>query len=127
MVDVKLMRSAEMHLIRAEARASNNDLPGAAADINALRSARIEGYTNVTFANQQDAINAIMNERAKELCYEGFRFYDMQRRRISVQRLASDVQSTLWQNLPSDNFRFVMPIPNQSILSNPNMVQNPGY
>jgi starch-binding outer membrane protein, SusD/RagB family len=126
-VDVKLMRSAEMHLIRAEARASNNDLPGAAADINALRSARIEGYTNVTFANQQDAINAIMNERAKELCYEGFRFYDMQRRRISVQRLASDVQSTLWQNLPSDNFRFVMPIPNQSILSNPNMVQNPGY
>lgn len=126
-VDVKLMRSAEMFLIRAEARASSNDLAGAAADINTLRRARIDGYTDVTFPNQQAAIAEIMEERAKELCYEGFRFYDMQRRRMPVQRLASDVQSSAWQNLPADNFRFVLPVPNQSVLSNANMVQNPGY
>lgn len=126
-VDVKVMRVAEMYLIRAEARAETNDLVGAASDINTLRAVRITGYTNVSFATREAAVAEIIDERAKELCFEGFRFSDLQRRQLPVARLASDVQSTQWQNLPSADYRFILPIPNQSIISNSNMKQNPGY
>jgi hypothetical protein len=126
-VDVKLMRTAEMHLIRAEARAESDDLSGAAADINLLRAARITGYTPTVFSSKADAITEILNERYKELAYEGFRFFDLKRRNLPVNRLASDVQSTQWQNLEANSFRFSLPIPQTEIFANPNVQQNPGY
>ncbi len=125
--DLPIMRYAEMLLIRAEAHAENNNLAGAAADINSLRTARITGYTPVSFATKTEAIDAILAERTKELCYEGFRFYDLKRRGLPVDRLAVDVQSAAWQMLPSDNYRFTFPVPQDAIDSNPNTVQNPGY
>ena len=126
-VDVKVMRVSEMYLIRAEAKAELNDLAGAAADYNALRAARISPYNNSTFPTKTDAINEIYNERFRELCFEGFRFFDHVRRGIAISRPASDVQSSAWQNLPATDFRMMFPIPQSSILSNPNMVQNTGY
>lgn len=125
--DLKIIRLSEMYLIRAEANAENNQLTQAASDINFLRTARITGYVNETFANKTDAINAVMNERTKELCYEGFRYYDLKRRSLPVNRLAVDVQSTTWQNLAADDYRFTLPIPQDAIDANPNTVQNTGY
>lgn len=125
--DVKMMRTSEMYLIRAEARAEQNNLTGAAEDYNAIRRLRIEGYTDESFSSKAEAITAILNERARELAFEGFRFFDLKRRGLPVNRLTSDVQSNEWLNLPADNFRFVFPIPQRSILANPNMVQNSGY
>lgn len=126
-VDVKVMRVAEMYLIRSEARAELGDLTGAVADYNLLRSARITPYTNAIFPSKTDAINAIYAERARELCFEGFRYFDHLRRGLDITRPASDVQSSAWQNLPASDFRMLFPIPQASMLSNPNMVQNPGY
>lgn len=125
--DIKMMRISEMYLIRAEARAEQNNLTGAAADYNTLRSARITGYVNETFVSKAEAITAILNEKARELAYEGFRFLDLKRRNLPINRFPSDVQSTEWLNLSADNFRWLFPIPQRSILANPNMVQNPGY
>lgn len=126
-VDVKVMRVAEMYLIRAEARAELGDLTGSVADYNLLRSNRITPYSNAIFPSKTDAINAIYAERARELCFEGFRYFDHLRRGIDITRPASDVQSSAWQNLPATDFRMLFPIPQASMLSNPNMVQNPGY
>lgn len=126
-IDVKVMRIAEMYLIRAEARAELGDLTGAVADYNLLRSNRITPYTNAIFPSKTDAINAIYDERARELCFEGFRFFDHVRRGLNITRSASDVQSAAWQSLPATDFRMLFPIPQPSMLSNPNMVQNPGY
>lgn len=126
-VDPKFMRSAEMYLIRAEARAEQNDLTGAAADINTLRTARITGYTNVTFSTKDVAIAEILTERFKELAFEGFRFFDLKRRGLAVNRLASDVQSSTWQNLSANDFKFTLPIPQSELFANPNATQNPGY
>ncbi len=125
--NVKVFRTGEMYLIRAEAKAETGDLASAAADINALRAARINGYVNVTFATKDDAINAIMDERFKELAYEGHRFFDLKRRNLPVTRLAVDAPTTASQTLPAGNFRFILPIPNPEILANPLMQQNPGY
>jgi hypothetical protein len=125
--DIKDIRISEMYLIRAEANAELNQLTNAANDVNAVISNRITGYTNVTFATKDEAITAILNERFKELAFEGFRFFDLKRRSLPITRFASDVQSPNWQTLAASNFRFAMPIPQFEIFANPNTVQNPGY
>ncbi|GAA4744870.1 RagB/SusD family nutrient uptake outer membrane protein [Flavisolibacter ginsenosidimutans] len=127
-VDIKAMRIAEMYLIRAEAYARNTtpDLVAGAADLNALRTARITGYVNQTFGTADALVSAVMDERFKELCFEGFRFFDLKRNGLPVQRLASDANAA-WQTLTPGDYRFIMPIPGQEILANPNTVQNPGY
>lgn len=124
--DGKVFRTAEMYLIRAEARAETNDLTGAAADLNTLRAARINNYTNASFSSKGDLITAIMNERFKELAFEGHRFFDAKRRNLPIIRLAVDAQNNK-TTLESGNFRFLLPIPNSEIQANPLMVQNPGY
>jgi hypothetical protein len=123
----KVMRTGEMYLIRAEARAENGDLTGATADLNTLRSARINGYTAQTFATKDLLINAIMDERFMELAYEGHRFFDLKRRNLPVSRLAADAPTANSQTLPAGNFRFLLPIPDPEIKANPVIQQNPGY
>lgn len=128
MVDLKAIRTAEMYLIRAEAyaRQASPNITAGAADLNMLRSNRITGYTNQTFGSATELINAVMDERLKELCFEGQRFFDLKRNNMAVQRNASDA-SPEWQTLAAGSYRFVFPIPQAAILANPNMVQNDGY
>lgn len=125
--DAKVFRTGEMYLIRAEAKAESNDLVGAAADLNALRAIRITGYTPVTFASKQEAIDAVILERFKELPFEGHRFWDLRRRGLPVTRTGTDAPSSTGATLPAGNFRFVLPIPNAEMQANDLMVQNPGY
>ena len=125
--DAKVFRTGEMYLIRAEAKAETADLAGAAADITALRIARITGYTTTTYAAKADAITDIVLERFKELAFEGHRFWDLKRRVLPVERLASDAPSSNAMTLPAGNFRFLLPIPNVEIQANPQIQQNPGY
>lgn len=126
--DAKVFRTGEMYLIRAEARAENNDLVGAAVDLNALRSARINGYTPVILASKDAALAAIMDERFKELPYEGHRFWDLKRRNLAVVRNAVDLPTTTSPTtLPAGNFRFLLPIPSTEVQANPLIQQNPGY
>lgn len=125
--DAKVFRTGEMYLIRAEAKAENNDLVGAAADLNALRAARINNYVTAVFTSKQELIDAILMERFKELAFEGHRFWDLRRKGLPVTRLASDAPSATGATLPAGNFRFRLPIPNAEIQANPLMQQNPGY
>lgn len=127
-VDLKACRTSEMYLIRAEANAkkASPDLASASNDLNFLRSQRITGYTDQTFPTATSVIDATLQERYKELAFEGFRLWDLKRNNLSVERLSSDA-SAEWQTLPSGNYRFVLPIPNSELLANPNMVQNDNY
>lgn len=127
LADAKIFRTGEMYLIRAEAKAEKNDLTGAAADLNALRAARITGYVDEVFASKDAIITAIIQERFKELAYEGHRFWDLRRRGLPVERLASDAPAASATTLPGGNFRFVLPIPNAEIQANPTIQQNTGY
>ena len=125
---VKVFRTAEMLLIRAEAYAESGDLVKAANDLNLLRSNRILNYTNIIFTDKNDAINQIMNERFKELCFEGHRMFDLKRRSLPVIRNDNDLPSPgIAKTLPAGNFRFVLPIYLTEILANPNIKQNDGY
>lgn len=128
--DIKIFRTAEMYLIRAEARAELGQVSGATGgegDLNTLRAARITGYANQTFASKDALIQAILDERFKELAFEGHRFWDLKRRSLPVQRLASDAPSAAAATLPATDYHFVLPIPNAEISGNPLIQQNEGY
>jgi len=127
-VDLKAIRISEMYLIRAEAYAkkATPDVTAGAADLNTLRAARITGYTPASFPSATALAAAIVDERFKELAFEGFRFYDLKRNNLPVERLATDA-SPEWGTLSAGNYRFVLPIPNSELLANENMVQNNGY
>jgi hypothetical protein len=125
--DIKIIRVAELYLDLAEAYAQQNDLTNSALYLNTLRAARIAGYVNVTFSSNTAAIQAALDERFKELCFEGFRFFDLKRNSLPINRNASDVQSVNWQNLLANDFHFALPIPQHEMFANKNMIQNPGY
>lgn len=119
-----------MYLIRAKARVELDKFTGvnsAVSDVNALRAARITGYMDVVFASKAEAIDAILLERFKELAYEGHRFWDLKRRGLPVERLASDAPTSIAAVVAAGNFRFLLPIPQPEILANNLMEQNPGY
>jgi hypothetical protein len=120
--NLPVMRVAELYLIRAEARAAQNNVAGGLADLNALRAAR--GVPAVTAANSQALIDAILLERRLELAYEGHRFYDQKRRGLAIQR-----PSAIGANaaVPYTDFRILAQWPTAQVNLNPLLQQNPGY
>lgn len=110
-----LIRLAEMHLIRAEARAQQNNLVGAIADINVIRNRA--GLANTTALTQAELILAIEKERRIELAHEGHRWFDL-RRYNKLSTLPSFTQP----------FRALWPLPQREILNGlGKIVQNTGY
>ncbi|QXP77793.1 RagB/SusD family nutrient uptake outer membrane protein [Winogradskyella sp. HaHa_3_26] len=127
--DLKEFRVAEQYLIRAEAYAQSTQLGLAAADYNALRTTRISSYTDESFTNVSDAMSKILDERFRELAFEGHRFLDLKRTGTDLVRdnsdcsiLAADACSML-----NSNYLFTLPIPQDEIFANSNMIQNDGY
>ena len=131
LVNYKVVRVAEMYLIRAEASAlSPTPAPAQAnTDLNALKTVRISGYTNQTLAGQA-LINEIMAERRRELCFENSRWFDLKRTTRVVSRPLTNTgnpNSGVQTSLPASSFRWIWPIPEVEMRANPAMVQNQGY
>lgn len=126
--DIKVFRTAEMYLIRAEAYAEKNQLVLGAADLNALRGQRITGYVDESFATKESLINAIMLERFKELAFEAHRMHDLRRKLLPVVRLPQDaINAPAKTTLSPTDKEYYYPIPATEILANENMLQNPTY
>ena len=128
LADIKVFRTAEMYLIRAEAYAEKNRLAEGAADLNMLRAARITGYTAASFNTKEELVNAIIIERFKELAFEGQRMGDLRRKLLPVTRIPEDaVNAQGAETLAPTDRRYYYPIPDAEILANENLQQNPGY
>lgn len=128
LADIKLYRTGEMYLIRSEAYSEKNMLTEGANDLNALRAARINGYTNQTFTTKVQLIDAIIAERFKELAFEGHRFFDLRRRNLPIVRDPADAVNAFGAVLLTpDQPQYAFPLPDSEIKANPNMKQNPGY
>lgn len=67
--DWYIARSAETYLLRAEAKLRKGDPSGAAADVNAVRA-----RSNATYRYPSVDIYDILDERARELAWEEFRW-----------------------------------------------------
>lgn len=129
--DIKMMRVSELRLIRAEAYArpgAQQNLTLAAADVQAIRTARLTTPLPVNFASANDALTEILAERRLELALEGHRYFDLKRYGLGVMRIASDVDgATASDELEADSPLFIFPIPQVEMFANQSMVQNPGY
>jgi len=118
-----VLRLAEQFLIRAEARAQQGNLSGAAADLNIIRMRAGLGATAA--ATKQDLLNAIYHERQVELFTEwGHRWFDL-KRTGNIDLVMSIVTPEKGGSWSPDWALF--PIPQSEISLNPNLTQNTGY
>ena len=127
--DVPLIRLAEIYLNYAEAtlRGGNGNLDLAATKINELRE-RGFGNSSGNINTSDLSLDFILDERSKELYWEGQRRTDL----VRYDYFTSN--SYLWPfkgNEPSgigvDSYRNLFPLPSNVISVNPNLTQNEGY
>ncbi|NER11743.1 Predicted house-cleaning NTP pyrophosphatase, Maf/HAM1 superfamily [Muriicola jejuensis] len=138
MNDLKVFRSSEMLLIRAEAYADAGSINGAtnsaAALLKQLNDARFGTDTALpVFANQTEAFAAILDARRIELSFEGHRYKDLkrlgERANQGVLKDPIDCAFNGACSLPATDFRFTLPLPIVEFNANPGLreQQNPGY
>lgn len=131
--DVKIFRSAEMLLIKAEAEARLNEVPQAQASVQELLDNRYGTPPTVSYSNQTEALKGVLEQRRIELAYEGHRYLDIKRFRdalnIGISRNPVDCESYSATDcdLPKDDHRFTLPIPQAELNANGAITQNPGY
>ncbi|MDB4925991.1 RagB/SusD family nutrient uptake outer membrane protein [Mucilaginibacter sp.] len=114
-----VFRLAEMYLIRAEARAEQNNISGAQADLSVIRNRA--GLPNTFAADQALLLLATEQERRIELNNEwGQRWLDL-KRTDRVNTVIGALKPT-WKPTAA-----LFPVPNTEIISNANLEQNPGY
>lgn len=114
-------RLSEMYLIRAEAALETNRADLAMADLNIIR-ARANASLLTNTANLKENI---FLERRKELCFEGFLFFDIARMHKDVSRNDGCISTVCGLAYPS--LKYVLPIPTFNTNLNPNLQQNDSY
>ena len=127
--DIPVIRVAEIYLNYAEAvlrGGAGGDLNTALTYINALRT---RGYGNasgnVTLADLN--LNFILDERSRELYWEGTRRTDLIRFNKFVSGYDWPFKGNVAGGTSVSDIRKIFPIPLNIITINPNLTQNPGY
>ncbi|NTD97492.1 RagB/SusD family nutrient uptake outer membrane protein [Agrobacterium tumefaciens] len=116
-----MLRFAEQYLIRAEARAQLNNLSGAKTDLDVVRSRA--GLPGISAAlTQAQMLSAIEQERKMEFFGEwGHRWFDLKRTNRADAVLGA-LRPATWKTTSA-----LYPIPQEEILINNALTQNPGY
>jgi starch-binding outer membrane protein, SusD/RagB family len=129
-IDFPVFRLAEMYLIYAEGVKR-----GASTGTSALALTYINNLRQRAYGNSLGNINAIdlttdfiLDERARELYWEGFRRTDL----IRYDKFTEASYLWPWKGGVRNgtgvaSFRKTYPIPDSEIASNPNIKQNQGY
>lgn len=123
LVDIKILRIAEIYLSRAEAYAELGNTSASLEDLNALRKNRglLPFSSSVANALKEE----IVTQRKLEFIGEGLRGTDIFRR--NETRSIEDADALPSSSIAPDNFRVAFSIPIAEMDANPSMVQNPGY
>ena len=134
------VRTAEMQLILAESLYHTGDETGALEALNELRRNRIAGGADYTMEslplpNPDEYItvdvygkpltpllNAILNERRKELFLEGDRWYELKRNGSPEFWVAKQ-----GRKYTTRSYMYTFPFPIQDVELVDGMIQNPGY
>ena len=98
-----------MYLISAEAKGR----AGGVGRLNELRLFR--GLDALSFSTDKEYLEAIMDERRRELLGENFMYYDLVRTGLAQEQLGLL------------DFQNLLPIPGRELQLNPNLEANPGY
>ncbi len=113
--DFVIFRYADVLLMRGEAQFRLGNTAAALTDFNLVRArAGMPAYTTATLT-----LPEILAERGRELAWEYHRRQDL---------IRFDQFTKAWRFKPaSAKFRELFPIPNDQIILNTNLKQNPGY
>lgn len=129
-IDMPLLRLAEQYLIYAEAvlrGGTGGDLNTALGYVNSIRT-RAYKNTSGNIGSSDLTLDFIIDERGRELYWEGHRRTDL----IRFNRFVESTYLWPWKgNVANgtgvDAHYKLFPIPSSEISANQNLVQNPGY
>ncbi|MDQ0106761.1 hypothetical protein J2T02_001872 [Chitinophaga terrae (ex Kim and Jung 2007)] len=122
------IRTPEAILNRAEANVQLGKLSDALKDLNDLRRTRIPGYTDVSISDKAALLLAVREERRKEFCFEGFRWFDLRRYGMPAitHRYQEDLGGPILQfKLAEKDPAYTLPFPSSLLQRNPELKQNP--
>lgn len=124
--DTKVLRLSDVYLIAAEASARTADEVSARTYVNYVATRRDAAFTGYVSTGAQ-LVDDILNERKKELAFEGDRFHTLNRLKMTINRGANYPAAARTIAYPF-NFR-LYPIPQDEIQANPGLAaqQNAGY
>lgn len=127
--DFPIFRLADVYLMYAEAvlrGGAGGDQATALSYINSLRQ-RAYGNNSGEIALGDMSLDFILDERARELYWEGHR-------RTDLVRFEKFTTGATWQwkggvegGMTTESFRDVYPIPSGQLIANPKLTQNTGY
>lgn len=126
--DFPLFRLAEMYLTYIEAVKRGGTGGSDAQALDYFNQLRQRGYENANGHVSSYTLDDVLNERQRELYWEGFRRTDL----IRFNRFTSATYLWPWkagvaQGTGTDSHYAVFPIPAPEIISNTNLHQNTGY
>lgn len=133
--NLAVIRLADIILLYAECLNELGDTPGAMNLVNTKVRARAWGGTlpadkHWTGMNQQQFREAVMDERIRELCFEGWRRQDLIRTGMFV-KLIKERNRWAREAATIEEYNTIYPIPDTELRQNEDMSeqddQNPGY
>lgn len=127
--DYPMFRLADVYLMYAEAQLrTSGSLTIATGYINELRE-RAYGNTSANITEGQLTLDFILDERVRELYFEGHRRMDLIRfgKFSGSGELMWPWKGGVPDGKPTEEFRKLFPIPATDLNANPKLVQNEGY
>ncbi|MGB3591712.1 MAG: RagB/SusD family nutrient uptake outer membrane protein [Nonlabens sp.] len=126
--DLPVFRLADAYLMYAElvVRGGGGDTNTAVNYINTLRQ-RAYGNNNGDIQSSDLDLDFILDERARELHWEGHRRQDLIRFNQFSQNGVWEWKGNVQSGVTTPSFRNLFPIPTTELNLNSNLVQNPGY
>lgn len=135
--DFPLFRLGDVYLMYAEAQMRNDGATNGSTTTNASSTSlgylndlrdRANGYDFPDFTQSQVNLQFIIDERSRELHWEGHRRQDL----VRFGLYTGGVYNWAWKGngingIAIPAYRKLFPLPAQSIAANPNLIQNPGY
>ena len=126
--DVLYMRSSEMYLIEAEAKAMMDDVVGSQSVLQVFGGSRDTSYDASVYTSKDALIEHVKWQRRVELYGEGFSFHDHIRWDEGIDLMNSGADDNLYrdgfkQEKPSLNNAWIWKIPQAEIDANPNLTE----
>lgn len=126
----RCLRLSEAYLNYAEAKAmlGGEGLGEATDALNALREKRFdpEDFETEEFDSQEELVQFIRDERRRELCFEGHRWFDLRRWGMPAitHKWHDDSESTSSYRLEEGDLLYTLPIPDEAMNMNSSLEQN---
>jgi len=127
-VDYPMFRLGDAYLMYAELvlRGAGGDRATALGYVNALRQ-RAFGGTAGNITDAQLTLPFLLDERGRELLWEGHRRTDLVRYGTFTTAGVWAWKGGVQTGKTTEAFRNLYPLPSSELLANPNLKQNPGY